>query len=790
MTEATAIKYVGQSLRRREDFKFVTGKGRYTDDIKVPGMLHMAVLRSPHAHAIIKRVDLSASQAAPGVRLVLSGADLTGKIGSIVPSWIVPGTSVPDRPVVAIDRVRFVGECVALVVAESQAMAHDAVGLIDVDYETLPAVVDEEAAIQDGAPKLHGNVPNNITTLYKIGGGDYKKAASEADQIINLRVINNRLIPTCMETRAILAEPNVDGTMTVYLPSQVPHMHRRWIAETVGIPEHQLRIVAPDIGGGFGAKMHLYPEELLCPYLARQLGVPVKWWESRSESHQSTSHGRAHTETMEIAFRNDGKILGLKVETLGNVGAYLSNMASGGPTVNTVNFGTGTYKIENYEARSRVVVTNTVPVDAYRGYGRPEGGYIAERAIDAVARHLKLDQVEIRRLNFIQRADFPYKPYNGRAVTYDSGDYEGCLAKAMDAFNYHARSRERDQLRFTGRYRGIGVAAYTHMCGMSPSRRLTNTGMNRGGWESARVSVDSSGRAVIYSGSMSQGHGHNTSLAQIAADVLQMSIENIDVVQGDTRQVQAGHGTFNSRSMAVGGSSVHVSSNRVVAKAKKIAAGMLEVDEGDVSYRAGQFTVPGTDIKPLSFGTVARMAYLGHKLPDGMEPGLDETVFYDPTGMGSPSGIHMAYVDVDPETGIVDILDYVAVDDVGTIINPLLAAGQIHGGVVQGIAQALYEEVGYDPDTGQLMTGSLLDYAVPRAENVPNIRSLFQETPSPTNPIGVKGIGESGSIAAPPCMVHAVLDALSPFGITHLDMPMTPPRIWSAIQNARLGASR
>lgn len=790
MTEPAAIKYVGQPLRRREDFKFITGKGRYTDDMKAPGMLHMAVLRSPHAHAVIKHIDLSAAQASPGVRLVLSGADLAGKIGSIVPNWIIPGTKVPDRPVVAVDRVRFVGECVALVVAETQAMAHDAIGLIDVNYEILPAVVDEEAAIKPGAPQLHDNVANNVTTLYKIGGGNYTKAASEADQLINLRIVNNRLIPTCLETRSILAEPNIDGTLTLNMQSQVPHMHRRWIADAVGISEHQLRIVAPDIGGGFGAKMHLYPEELLCPYLARKLGVPIKWWESRSESHQSTNHGRAHVENLEIAVRNDGKILGLKVETLGNVGAYLSNMATGGPTVNTVNFGTGAYKIENYEAFSRVVVTNTVPVDAYRGYGRPEGGYIAERAIDAVARHLNLDQVEVRRRNFIQSGDFPYRPYNGPAVIYDSGNYEGCLAKAMEAFKYEARSGERDALRAKGRYRGIGVAAYTHMCGMAPSRRLSLIGFNRGGWESARVSIDSSGRATIFSGSMSQGHGHNTSLAQIAADILQIPMENIDIVQGDTRQVQAGHGTFNSRSMAVGGSSVHVSSQRIVAKAKKIAASMLEVDEKDVSYRAGKFSIPGTDVSPLSFRDVARMAYVGSKLPDGLEPGLDETVFYDPTGMGSPSGIHMAYVEVDPETGIVDILDYVAVDDVGTIINPLLAAGQIHGGVVQGIAQALYEEVSYDPDTGQLMTGSLLDYAVPRAEHVPNIQSLFQETPSPTNPIGVKGVGESGSIAAPPCMVHAVLDALSPFGISHLDMPMTPPRIWSAVQNARSGASQ
>jgi aerobic carbon-monoxide dehydrogenase large subunit len=697
---------------------------------------------------------------------------------------------VPIRPVLATDRVRFVGECVALVVAEQPAAAYDAINLIEVDYEPLPAVVDEEAATRDGAPQLHDNVPGNVTTVYKVRGGDYQKAAREADQIISLRIVNNRLIPTCMETRCIVAEPNSDGTLTIYIGSQVPHMHRRWIAETTGIPEHRLRVIAPDIGGGFGAKMHLYPEDLLCPYLARELGAPVKWSESRSESHQSTSHGRAHTETIEAAIRNDGIILGMKVETLGNAGAYLSNMASGGPTVNTINFGTGTYRIKNYEAIARVVVTNTVPVDAYRGYGRPEAAYIAERTIDAVARHLHLDQVEVRRRNFIQPADFPHRPYGSTGVIFDSGNYQDCLDKAVSAFDYDGRRRERDALRRDDIYRGIGVAAYTHMCGMAPSRRLALSGFDRGGWESARVSIDSSGRATIYSGSMSQGQGHLTSLSQIAADVLQIPIEHIDVVQGDTRQVQAGHGTFNSRSMAVGGSSVHVSSERIVAKAKKIAAGMLEVDEKDVAYSAGMFSVPGTDIKAVTFAKVARMAYVGHRLPDGVAPGLDETVFYDPTGMGSPSGVHLAYIEVDAQTGIVKVLDYVAVDDVGTLINPLLAAGQIHGGVVQGIAQALFEEVSYDSESGQLLTGSLLDYAVPRAADVPNITSLFQETPSPTNPIGVKGIGESGSIAAPPCMVHAVLDALSPFGITHLDMPLTPLRIWSAITAARAAAGR
>jgi carbon-monoxide dehydrogenase large subunit len=788
MTDAPSIlPYVGQSLRRREDIKFITGNGRYVDDIKLSGMLHLAILRSPHAHALITGVDLSAARTAAGVRLALAGADLSGMIGNIKPNWVVPGTVVPDRPVVAVDRVRFVGECVALTVAETREAAYDALERIEVTYEALAAVIDEAAAICDGAPQLHENVPNNITTYFKIGGGDYAAAARQADQVLRLRLVNNRLIPTCLETRAILAEPDVDGRLTIYLPSQVPHMHRRWIAETVGIPEHLLRVVAPDIGGGFGAKMHLYPEELLCAYLASELKGPLKWWESRSESHQATNHGRAHTELIEVAFRNDGRILGMKVETLGNVGAYLSNMASGGPTM-VGSYGTGTYKIENFEAVAKVILTNTVPVDAYRGYGRPEAAYIAERTIEAIARHLDLDPIAVRRINFVPQTEFPYRPYGSRSVIYDSGNYQGCLDKAVTAFDYNGRREEQQRLRGAGHYRGIGVAAYTYMCGMAPSRRLATTGFDRGGWESARITIDSSGKATLYSGSMSQGHGHATVLAQIAADALQMPIENIDVVQGDTKQVQAGHGTFNSRSMPVGGSSVKLCAGRIVEKAKKIAAEMMEIAAEDIAYEGGSFTIPGTEIAPLAFAKVARMAYLGHVLPDGLEPGLDETLFYDPVGMGAPSGVHMAYVEVDPDTGMVEILDYVAVDDAGTIINPLLATGQIHGGVVQGIGQALYEEVCYDRETGQLLTGSLLDYGVPRADLLPGIRSQFQETPSPINPLGVKGIGECGSIGAPPTIVHAVLDALAPFGIAHLDMPLTPQKIWAAIRNARGGA--
>jgi aerobic carbon-monoxide dehydrogenase large subunit len=763
----------------------VTGRGRYVDDIRLRGTLYLAILRSPHAHAVVAGVDLSASRAAAGVRLVLAGADLAGKIGHIRPNWILPGTQVPDRPVLAIDRVRFVGEGVALAVAETREAALDALELIDVGYDALPAVVDEAVAIADGTAQLHDNVPGNIATIYKTGGGDYAAAVRQADQVLRLRLVNNRLIPTCLETRTILADPEVDGCVTLYLPSQVPHMHRRWIAETVGLPEHRLRVVAPDIGGGFGAKMHLYPEELLCAYLARALRAPIKWWETRSESHQATSHGRAHTEAIEAAFRNDGRILGIRVETLGNVGAYLSNMAAGGPTINTVSYGTGTYKIESYEAVAKVVLTNTVPVDAYRGYGRPEGAYIAERTIEAVARHLGLDPVEVRRRNFVPRSEFPYRPYGSRSTVYDSGDYEGCLDKAFAAFDYAGRRAEQQRLRAAGRYRGIGVAAYTEMCGMAPSRRLAASGFDRGGWESARIAIDASGKATVYSGSMSQGHGHATVLAQIAADALQMPVEDIDVVEGDTKLVQAGHGTFNSRSMPVGGSAVHACAARIVDKAKKIAGEMLEAAAEDIAYEGGHFVIPGTGMAPLDFAKVARMAYVGHVLPRGVEPGLDETLFHDPTGMGAPSGVHMAYVEVDPETGSVEILDYVAVDDAGTILNPLLATGQIQGGVVQGIGQALYEEAHYDPDSGQLLSGSLLDYAIPRADLLPAIRSQFQETASPVNPLGVKGIGESGAIGAPPTIVHAVLDALAPFGVTHLDMPLTPQKVWAAIRAAR-----
>ncbi|SKA41545.1 carbon-monoxide dehydrogenase large subunit [Enhydrobacter aerosaccus] len=780
------VPYVGRPLRRREDARLLTGRGRYVDDIAPRDLCWAAVLRSPHAHARLRRVDTAKAAALPGVLLVLTASDVAGAIGPIRPNWVMPGSKVPEQLVLAADTVRYVGDRVAFVVAETQAAALDAMERIEVEFEPMPSVVDEEAALADGAPQLHENVPRNLAYLHKSGGGDYAKAAAEADTIVRLRIENNRLVPTCLEPRSIVADPSpADGALTLYIGSQIPHMTRRFVAETIGLPEHRLRVVAPDIGGGFGPKMHLYAEELLCAHAALRLGRPVKWTEGRSESHVATTHGRAHVEHIELAVMRDGRILGMKLTSYANVGAYLSNMATGIPTVNCANFATGTYRIPALAATVYVMLTNTVPVDAYRGAGRPEAAYIAERSIEAVARHLKLDPVEVRRVNFVRPEDFPYHPYGSPRLAWDSGNYQACLDTALAMIGHDRWRARQEELRQAGRHVGVGVAAYTELCGMGPSRLLGAIGFDRGGWESARLSVGAGGKVTVFSGSMPQGQGHATSLAQIAADALQLPIDDIDVVQGDTAQVQAGHGTFNSRSMAVGGSAVRVCADKIIAKATAIAAGVLEVAETDIVYRHGAFIVPGTDLGPVTFRDVARRAYVAHSLPAGLAPGLDETLFHDPTMLSAPSGVHAVVAEVDVETGEVTLLDYVAVDDAGRIINPLLAEGQIHGGVVQGIGQALYEGAVYDRVTGQLLSGSLLDYAIPRADQVPALRTAFHETPSPTNPLGVKGIGEAGTIGAPPAVVAAVLDALAPFGIDHLDMPLTPQRVWRALQAKR-----
>jgi aerobic carbon-monoxide dehydrogenase large subunit len=683
--------------------------------------------------------------------------------------------------------VRYVGEPVAVVVADSREVANDALEVINVDYEPLPVVVDQEAALKPGAVQLHDNVPGNLIGVFKLGGGDYAAAAAKADRVVAVRLVNQRLIPCALEPRAITAwYDEVEDRLTIYLPSQVPHMSKHWLAEALRWPEHRLRIVATDIGGGFGSKMHFYAEEIAIAFAARHFRRPVRWTEARSEDLQATTHGRAHTEYVEAAVKNDGTVLGIKLRSFANLGAYLSNMATGIPTINTATFATGCYQIPSLDAEVRLVTTNTTMVDAYRGAGRPEGCYIIERIMDAVANALGIDRLELRRRNLIRADQFPYRPFNinSKWVRWDSGNYPRCLDAAAAQIEYAQWRGRQGDLWKKGRYVGVAVTCYLEMVGIAPSPMLKEDGFDRGGWESAQIRVHPDGKLTLFSGSKAQGHGHETSYAQIIADILQLPMEDIDVVEGDTDRVPAGHGTFNSRSMQVGGSAAFTVAHKILAKAKLIAAAMLQVKSNAVNYANGKFWIAGRPEQHVSFAQVARMAHVASNLPTGMEPGLDEIVFYEPTGLGTSNGAHGAVVEVDVDTGEVKILDYVGIDDVGNLINPLLCEGQVHGGVAQGIGQALYEGAEYD-QSGQLVSGSLLDYTFPKADQIPRMRVGFEISPSPTNPLGVKGIGEAGCVAAPPVIVGAVCDALTPFGITHIDMPLTPPRVWRAIRAAQ-----
>jgi len=787
MNDPIDLAYIGKPVLRREDPKLLTGRGRYTDDIKLDGLTYAMVLRSPYAHARIKSIDVSRAEAVEGVLGVLTAAHIKG-VGDIVPNFVVQQSIIPPHRPLAEDVARYVGEPVAFVVAETREIAADALELVEVDYEVLPSITDEVAALEPAAPQLHENVPGNLICVYKSGGGDYAAAAAKADRVVKVNLVNQRLIPSALEPRAIRAYWNdSEDKLTMYLPSQVPHMSRRWLAETLGWSENRIQIIAPDIGGGFGSKMHFYTEEIMVAFAARHFGRPLSWTETRSEAHMATTHGRAHVENVEVAVLNDGKVLGIRLRSTANLGAYLSNMATGIPTINTVTYITGNYDIAAMDGEVRLAVTNTTPVDAYRGAGRPEAAYIIERSMDAVAHELGVDPLDLRRRNLIQPDQFPYRPYEHPFFRWCSGNYQACVDEVERGIDYQGWRKKQKELRAQGRYIGIAITCYLELVGMGLSRTLKPRGFNRGGWESAQLRVHSDGKLTLFSGSMPQGHGHVTSLAQIVAHQLQLPMDDIEVVHGDTDRVPAGHGTFNSRSMSVGGSAAYTAATNILAKAHQIAAAMLDVKPEEITYAAGVFTVTANPQTTLTWAQVARGAYVASKIPEGMQPGLDELVFYEPKAMNSPNGAHAALVEVDIDTGEVQILDYVAVDDTGVMINPMLCEGQMHGGVAQGIGQALYEGVDYDDD-GQLLTGSLLDYVFPKSEQIPRMRTKFLIVPTPTNPLGVKGLGEAGCVAAPPTIVGAVCDALSPFGITHLDMPLTPPKIWRAIRDARKGA--
>ncbi|MBE7637734.1 molybdopterin-dependent oxidoreductase [Sneathiella sp. P13V-1] len=774
-TQNLSQGYIGKSVPRREDARLLDGAGQFIDNMKLPNMTYSAVLRSPYAHARLLSINTEEALSLKGIVGILTGEDLKGKVGLIRPNWIAgQDIQIPDHPVLAFDKVNYTGDAVAFIVGESREAVQDALEMIEVEYEVLDPIIDEEEAFQEGAVQIHEGIKNNRAGKPLMAWGDYRKAAEEADQIVSLKLINNRLIPSAMEPRVLLASfDKYSEKLEMYIPSQVPHLHRRWISDTLGWPEHKIHLKVPDIGGGFGAKMHLYVEEILVAYAAKHFGCPIKWTETRSESHLSTHHGRAHTQYIDLAIKNDGTVLGLKLKLFANMGAYLSNMATGVPSVNCTYFANGNYNIPNYFAQTNLIFTNTVPVDAYRGAGRPEATYLIERSMDKVAEVLGMDPLEVRRKNVIQK--FPHN-------FYDSGSFLKCMEEAKSSFKYEEKRELQAQAREEGRYLGIGIINYTESCGMAPSTVLGNLGFDRGGYESAEIKVHPDGKVTLFTGSTPQGHGHHTSFAQIVASELQIPMEDVEVITGDTEAVPVGVGTYNSRSMAVGGSAAKICAGKVIEKAKKYAALKLRCKEESVLYQEGHFFTEENE-KRIPFAKIARMAAVPHHKPEDVTPGLDQLYTHDPISMSSPNGSHAAFVEVDIETGKIEILEYLAVDDAGNLINPMLAEGQIHGGIAQGIGQALYENTVYSED-GQLLSGSLLDYAVPKADQLPSFKTDFLYTPTQTNPLGAKGIGEAGTIAAPPALVSAVCDALKPFGIDHIDMPLTPPKIWKAIQSA------
>ena len=779
---------LGSSIKRREDPALITGAGKYTDDLQLPGMAYAAMVRSPYAHARILSIDTSQARALPGVLAVYTAADVSaaGLPGTVPTAWLLPDLKTPAHPILAKDTVRHVGEAVAVVVAEDRYTARDALDLVAVDYDPLDAVVDPRAATEAGAPQLFEEAPGNVAFDWQLGDAEKTdQAFAGAARTVSLALRNNRLIPHAIEPRAVLAEYlPARGELTLHMTTQNPHVHRLLMSlASIGLPEHKIRVIAPEVGGGFGSKIHHYPDEAVTAFCAMQLKRPVKWTATRSETNQTDAHGRDHVTEAEMALSDEGRILGFRVRTWAGLGAYLSTFA---PAVPTYLYGTllsGQYDMPAIHVRVLGTFTTTTPVDAYRGAGRPEATFVVERMMDLAAGACGLDPAEIRRRNFVPNDRFPYPTQV--ALEYDSGRYDGALDAALAKAGYAALRAEQEQRRREGgKLLGIGLSSYIEACGLAPSQVVGALGAQAGLWESAKVRVHPTGSVTVFSGSSGHGQGHQTTFAQIVADKLGIPMEQVDVVEGDTGEVQFGMGTYGSRSAAVGGSAISTGVDKVIDKARRLAAHMLEAAEEDVVFENGQFFVKGAPGKSHAWGDVVLQAYLAHNLPEGMEPGLESTSFYNPGNFTFPFGTHIAVVEIDPETGEVHLLRYIAIDDVGNQINPMIVAGQIHGGIAQGVGQALWENAVYD-EGGQLLSGTLLDYALPRAHNLVSFELGHTITPCPHNPLGVKGVGEAGTIASPAAVVNAVTDALKPYGVRHLDMPLTPQKIWQAIQAGR-----
>lgn len=783
---SSEVSYVGKRSVRREDTRMVTGHGKYTEDITPQGTLYAHFLRSDYAHAEIKHIDTEKALRMPGVVAVYTGKDFMGKLNPIPTAWTIPDSQlkIPPYYAVAVDRVRYVGDPVAVVVAETPFQAEDAAETINVDYVPLEAVTDQEKALEKQAPQLYSEVPGNLAFRWKIDAGNVDEVFSTADVIVKERFVNQRLQPASMETRGTVASFDTGtGETTVWMTSQNPHVHRFLLSLILGVPENRLRIIAPDVGGAFGSKISCYgPEAVIC-HLSRVLKKPVKWMETREENFTSTTHGRDHIQYIEMAAKKDGTILGLRVKVYANMGAWISTAAPGVPTILFGLILPGQYNMKAVGCDVYGVLTNTVAVDAYRGAGRPEASFIVERMVDVLARKIGMDPAEIRLKNFIPADSFPHPVPTG--LVYDSGNYEIALKKAMEKVDYYNLRKEQERLRREGKYMGIGISSYIEVSGLGPSKVVRSTGFGLGLWESATVRIHPTGKVSVFTGGNPHGQGEETTFAQLAADELQVPMDDVEVIHGDTGMIPFGMGTYGSRTTAVAGGAIAIASRKLVKKATKVAAHLLGIDESETVYENGKFHGKGNMENTRTMAQVALAAYGAgaDEIPDGMEPGLEQTSFYDPENFVYPFGTHICVAEVDPETFQVRIRRYVAVDDCGTQINPMIVEGQIHGGVVQGLAQALYEESLYD-SSGNLLTSNLSDYAVPTAVEIPEIETSFMYTPSPHNPIGVKGVGEAGSIAAPSAIVNAVVDALSGFGITHIDMPLKPENVWKAMKKA------
>ena len=785
MATVTEGRLFGKSIKRREDPRFITGRGTYVDDVKLPGMTYAAFVRSPHAHARIKAIEAGRARKVPGVIAVYTSQEI--KVGGLPCGWMLPGIKVPTRPVLAQGKARYVGEPVAIVIGETPYAAKDGAEAVSVTYEALPGVSDGKKAHQKGAPQLFDEIPSNQCFYWTIGDKAATEAAfKSAATVVSQPLLNQRLIPNAIEPRACVASHSpATEELTLWVTSQNPHVHRLLMAAFVlAIPETKMRVIAPDVGGGFGSKIFVYNEEVAVSWASRTLKRPVKWTAERRESFLNDAHGRDHVTEAEMAFSREGKITGLRVKTHANLGAYLSTFA---PLIPSYLYGpllSGVYKIPAIFCEVWGMLSNTAPVDAYRGAGRPEATYLLERVMDLAARQLRLDPAELRRKNFIPAftAGTPYQ--TPVAFAYDSGDYEPALRRALELSGYEQVRREQAAARPKGRYLGIGVSTYIEACGPAPSAVAGSLGAGAGLWESGQVRVDPTGTVTVFTGSHSHGQGHETTFAQVVADELGIPMEQIEVVHGDTARIPFGMGTYGSRSACVGGSAIVKCLDKIKEKGRKIAAHLLEAGEQDLVFQGGTWSVKGSPDKKKAWGEVALMAYLAHNIPQGMEPGLEATSFYDPVNFTFPFGAHVAVVEVDAETGAVTILKYVAVDDVGRVINPMIVDGMVHGGIAQGVGQALWEH-GIYTDDGQLLSGTMMDYAMPKADSLPSYVTDRTVTPSPINPLGVKGAGETGTIASTPTIANAVMDALEPFGVRHLDMPLTPGKIWKAVTAAK-----